>query len=97
MILFHMGVLGKQITSINTKKCELILEHEKMICERGIVAERVRNINQQVQKKYADIDSVSKKIEEIEERVYGKDNSLKEKYGKNLADREFYGDIKSNR
>lgn len=68
-----------------------------MICERGIVAERVRNINQQVQNKYADIDGVSKKIEEIEERVYGKDNSLKEKYGKNLADREFYGDINSNR
>ena len=88
-----MGTVGKRVKEKRTEIYNLILEHEEI----------VRNINKQEailrteeEKLLAQKELVKEtgdRARILEEKVYGEEDSLKEKYGDNLADRGFFADI----
>lgn len=96
LILFHIGVLGKKVAEKQCQLNNLILEHEKLRSRSNLLVGKAKDINEKIGKQEAKIVESEKRLDDLRQRVYGEENSLRTKYGANLADKRFYQDIKSS-
>ena len=97
LIILGLGKIGKQIK--DKKKCI-----EELVARHGEIKQRCNQLERNAEENDAKITeqkihvSEGKEIVEgIEKNIYGSKNSLKEKYGNNLADNEFYLNIKASK
>lgn len=96
LILLHIGVLGKRVCEKQCQYNELILEHEKLRSEHDFLVGKIMDINEKIGRQEVKIVESEKRLDDFKQLVYGKENSLKIKYGTNLGDKQFYQDIKSS-
>lgn len=95
LILFHLGKFGKRITEKQRHINELINYHEKIVQEQKDFTDRIEKISIKIKEQNKKVSIKEKDVSNLNEVIYGKHNSLKVKYKSNLADREFYKNIKS--
>lgn len=95
-IFFRIGKIGKQIKDKKNIIEELVIRH-------GDIKQRCRQIERDVENNIVKITEQrnqvcarKESVENLKEKIYGSKNSLKEKYGINLADNEFYVNIKES-
>lgn len=97
LIFLSLGTVGRRVKEKRVKICDFITEHEELI--RNANKQEVL-LRKQEEKLLAQENLVKENIERVrilEEKVYGEKDSLKEKYGANLADRDFFADIKHSK
>lgn len=95
-ILLGIGKIGKYVGK--KQKCidELIINHENI---KGRYSSTVRSIEElciKIEKQNNIISILEKKVQILEEKIYGNSESLKNKYQNNFADRNFYENIKES-
>lgn len=95
-IVFHLGQNGKRVAEKEKQIETLVLEHEKILHTCNSLREKVKVICINIEKKNDAISSLEKELSRRKELIYGSVNSLRTKYKNNLADREFYQDVKAS-
>lgn len=95
-ILFHWGKLGKLVAEKEDNIEMLILEHGSIKQNLDEKEKEIEETEKKIEIQQEDVLETEKKVFELERTVYGENNSLKEKYKDNLADREFYTKIKES-
>lgn len=94
LILLHMGEGGKRVAEKQKRIAELILEHDELVRKCGLISAELKERNSNIEKHKNLIQLSEKELYRIKQLVYGSENSLKQKYKNNFADKEFYKDIK---
>ena len=59
-------------------------------------SEKTEEVCEKIENQYSIISTLEKKVQILEEKVYGNNESLKNKYKNNFADRNFYEAIKES-
>ena len=95
-ILLGIGKIGKHVGEKQKYVDELIIKHEDI---KGRYSSTVRNTEEvctKIEKQNNIISTLEKKVQILEEKIYGNNESLKNKYKNNFADRNFYENIKES-
>lgn len=96
LILLGLGKIGRHVSEKQKYVDELIIEHEDIKRRCSFAAKNVEEACAKIEKQYSIVSMIEKKVQMLEEKVYGKNNSLKNKYKNNFADRNFYENIKES-
>lgn len=94
LIIFYLGEGGKKVAEKQKKIDELVLRHETIADDLNSIDKEIKALCIQIQEQTNIIFSLEESLRELKEQVYGEGNSLRVKYNHNLADAEFYKDIK---
>lgn len=95
-ILLGLGKTGRHVAK--KQKCvdELVIMHEEIKRRYNAVEKNMGEVCAKIEKQFSIVSAQEKKVQVLREKVYGKDDSLKNKYKNNLADRNFYENIKES-
>lgn len=96
LILLRLGKIGKRVAEKQRQIDNLILVHEKIIHQKISLQEDADKIRKRIDEQKEKIAGLKKSVNKLEELVYGSENSLKKKYKNNLADKEFWENIKAS-
>lgn len=75
---------------------ELIIKHEDIKRRYSLTKRNTEEVCGKIENQYSIISTLEKKVQILEEKVYGNNESLKNKYKNNFADRYFYENIKES-
>lgn len=95
-IIFHLGKIGKHVAEKQRKVDELIMQHEEIVRRFNLVTRSIEEICARIEEQCNIVSAIEMKEHMLKEKVYGKNDSLKIKYKNNLADKEFYENIKKS-
>lgn len=96
LLTFHWGKNWERIAEKKAQIDKLIFEHEEMIYNYNSINEEIKVLCKKIEKQNKVISLSEKDLYELKEFVYSDEKSLKMKYKNNLADVEFYKNIKSS-
>lgn len=96
LIFFGWGKIGRQIKDKKKTIQELLTKHGKIKQNVNLLERNIKEISLKIVEQSRQVFIRKEGVKSLEEKVYGSKNSLKEKYGSNLADNEFYVDIKAS-
>lgn len=96
LIFFGLGKIGKHIAG--KQKCvdRLLIMHEDIKKRQSLVLKNIEEVCVKIERQHSIISMMENKVRILEQRVYGKQDSLKSKYKNNLADTSFYENIKES-
>lgn len=95
-ILLGIGKIGRHVVEKQKYVDELIFKHEDITHRYSLASRDIEDICTKIEKQYNIIAALTKKVQIFEEKIYGNNGSLKNKYKNNLADRNFYINIKES-
>ena len=95
-ILFGIGKIGRHIAEKQKYIDELIIKHEDIKHRYSLVVKNTEEVCTKIEKQYSIISTLEKQVQILEEKIYGDNESLKNKYKNNFADRNFYKNIKES-
>ena len=90
LIILGLGKIGKQIKGKKKSIEELVARHGEIKQRCNQLERNVEEINVKITEQSNHVSALKEIVEEFEQKIYRGKNSLKEKYGNNLADNEFY-------
>lgn len=93
-ILFHFGEIGKCVAEKQKKIDQLIIEHENLASQSLSINGKIETLCARIEEQNNKISVTEKELHILEKAVYGEQGSLKARYKNNLADNDFYIDIK---
>ena len=96
LILFGIGKIGRHIAEKQKYIDELIIKHEDIKHRYSLVVKNTEEVCTKIEKQYSIISTLEKQVQILEEKIYGDNESLKNKYKNNFADRNFYKNIKES-
>ena len=96
LIFFGFGEFGKKIKVMKQKIVSLINDHGGLLADLSECELEYNNKEVEFERQREQVDSFSSEYNKIKTIIYETEDSLKKKYGKNLADREFFTDIKES-
>lgn len=94
LIILGLGKIGKCVAEKQKNIDSLIIKHEDIKRRNNLIAGDIEEIVVRLKEKNSMVSVLEQKVHFLEEKVYGKIDSLKKKYKNNLADKEFYENIK---
>lgn len=96
LILLGVGKIGGHVAE--KQKCvdELLIQHEDIKNRYNVFESSTENVRTKIEGKRNDISDLEQQVRIDEEKIYGNNESLKNKYKNNLADQYFYKNIKSS-
>ena len=97
LIILGLGKIGKQIKGKKKSIEELVARHGEIKQRCNQLERNVEEINVKITEQSNHVSALKEIVEEFEQKIYRGKNSLKEKYGNNLADNEFYLNIKASK
>lgn len=97
LIILGLGKIGKQIKGKKKSIEELVARHGEIKQRCNQLERNVEEINVKITEQSNHVSALKEIVEEFEQKIYRDKNSLKEKYGNNLADNEFYLNIKASK
>lgn len=97
LIILGLGNIGKQIKAKKKSIEELVARHGGIKQRCNQLERNVEEINVKITEQSNHVSALKEIVEELEQKIYSGKNSLKEKYGNNLADNEFYLNIKTSK
>lgn len=97
LIILGLGKIGKQIKGKKKSIEELVARHGGIKQRCNQLERNVEEINVKITEQSNHVSALKEIVEELEQKIYSGKNSLKEKYGNNLADNEFYLNIKASK
>lgn len=96
LILLGLGKIGRHIAKKQKYVDELIINHEDIKRRYSLTKRNTEEVCGKIENQYSIISTLEKKVQILEEKVYGNNESLKNKYKNNFADRYFYENIKES-
>ena len=72
---------------------ELVIKHEDIKRRYSLAVRNTEEVCGKMENQYSIISTLEKKVQILEEKIYGDNESLKNKYKNNFADRNFYKNI----
>lgn len=96
LILLGLGQIGRHVAEKLKYVDELIIKHEDIKRRYSLAVRNAEEVCEKIEKQYSIISTQEKKVQILEEKVYGNNESLKNKYKNNFADRNFYENIKES-
>ena len=96
LILLGLGKIGKHVAEKRKYVDELIIKHEDIKRRYSLAVRNTEEVCEKIEKQYSIISTLEKKVQILEEKVYVNNESLKNKYKNNFADRNFYENIKES-
>lgn len=94
LIILHLGKTGEHVAQKWKEIEELILEHEEIIRRKLPIDNEVALLCKKCQEQEEIVLLSEEEVNKLQEKVYGRENSLRTKYKGNLADSAFYNNIK---
>lgn len=96
LIFLGLGKIGKY--AAEKQKCidELLIKHEEIKQKYNLIEKNIEEVCAKIEKQYNVVSMMEKKVQILEDKVYGKHESLKSKYKNNFADNPFYENIKDS-
>lgn len=94
LIFLGLGTIGKKVIEQKNQIENLILQHSEINSNCSLIQEDIKKQCSDIEKQSAIVSAAEKEFNDLKECVYGNGISLKSKYKDNLADREFYENIK---
>ena len=89
LILLGLGKIGRHVAEKQKYVEELIIKHEDIKRRYSLAVRNTEEVCGKIENQYSIIST-------LEEKVYGNNESLKNKYKNNFADRSFYDAIKES-
>lgn len=96
LILLGLGKIGRHVAEKQKYVDELIIKHEDIKRRYSLATRNIEEVCRKIENQYSIISTLEKKVQILEEKVYGNNESLKNKYKNNFADRNFYENIKES-
>ena len=96
LILLGLGKIGRHVAEKQKYVDELIIKHEDIKRRYSLTKRNTEEVCGKIENQYSIISTLEKKVQILEEKVYGNNESLKNKYKNNFADRYFYENIKES-
>ena len=96
LILLGLGKIGRHVAEKQKYVEELIIKHEDIKRRYSLAVRNTEEVCGKIENQYSIISTLEKKVQILEEKVYGNNESLKNKYKNNFADRSFYDAIKES-
>ena len=96
LILLGLGKIGRHVAEKQKYVEELIIKHEDIKRRYSLAVRNTEEVCGKIENQYSIISTLEKKVQILEEKVYGNNESLKNKYKNNFADRNFYDSIKES-
>ena len=96
LILFGIGKIGRHVAEKRKYVEELIIKHEDIKRRYSLAVRNTEEVCTKIEKQYSIIAALAKKVQILEEKIYGNNGSLKNKYKNNFADKNFYKNIKES-
>ena len=96
LILLRLGKIGRHVAEKQKYVEELIIKHEDIKRRYSLAVRNTEEVCGKIENQYSIISTLEKKVQILEEKVYGNNESLKNKYKNNFADRNFYDAIKES-
>ena len=96
LILLGIGKIGRHVAEKQKYVDELIINHEDIKRRYSLAVRNTEEVCGKIENQYSIISTLEKKVQILEEKVYGNNESLKNKYKNNFADRNFYEAIKES-
>lgn len=98
LIFLGIGKIGKHVAEKQKYVDDLIIKHEDIKCRYSLAVRNTEEVCTKIEKQYSIISTLAKQVKILEEKIYGNNGSLKNKYKNNFADRNFvnvkpYGSI----
>lgn len=90
LILLGIGKIGRHVAEKQKYVDELIINHEDIKRRYSLAVRNTEEVCGKIENQYSIISTLEKKVQILEEKVYGNNESLKNKYKNNFADRNFY-------
>ena len=94
LIFLGLGTIGKKVIDEKNQIENLILQHSEINSNCSLIQEDIKKQCSDIEKQSAIVSAAEKEFNDLKECVYENGISLKSKYKDNLADREFYENIK---
>jgi len=91
-----LGKIGRHVAEKQKYVEELIIKHEDIKRRYSLAVRNTEEVCGKIENQYSIISTLEKKVQILEEKVYGNNESLKNKYKNNFADRNFYDSIKES-
>ena len=91
-----LGKIGRHVAEKQKYVDELIIQHEDIKRRYSLTKRNTEEVCGKIENQYSIISTLEKKVQILEEKVYGNNESLKNKYKNNFADRYFYENIKES-
>ena len=91
-----IGKIGRHVAEKQKYVDELIINHEDIKRRYSLAVRNTEEVCGKIENQYSIISTLEKKVQILEEKVYGNNESLKNKYKNNFADRNFYEAIKES-
>lgn len=94
LIFLGLGKIGKRV--VEKQKCidELLIKHEEIKQRYCLVTNNIEEVYAKMEKQQSELSMLEQEVQILENKVYGKHESLKSKYKNNFADKSFYENIK---
>ncbi len=96
LIFLKIGKLGKIVAQKQQRIEELVVEHEDIKKRCNLIVARIEDVCKKIDDQNRIVSTLQKEVHKFEEKVFGEFGSLKCKYKNNLADRDFYKNIKDS-
>ena len=96
LILLGIGKIGRHVAEKQKYVDELIIKHEDIKRRYSLAVRNTEEVCTKIEKQYSIIAALAKKVQILEEKIYGNNGSLKNKYKNNFADKNFYINIKES-
>ena len=96
LILLGIGKIGRHVAEKQKYVDELIINHEDIKRRYSLAVRNTEEVCGKIENQYSIISTLEKKVQILEEKVYGNNGSLKNKYKNNFVDKNFYEAIKES-
>lgn len=96
LILLGLGKIGRHVAEKQKYVDELIIKHEDIKRRYSLATRNTEEVCGKIENQYRITSTLEKKVQILEEKIYGNNESLKNKYKNNFADRNFYENIKES-
>lgn len=82
LILLGIGKIGRHVAEKQKYVDELIIKHEDIKRRYSLAVRNTEEVCTKIEKQYSIIAALAKKVQILEEKIYGNNGSLKNKYKK---------------
>lgn len=96
LIFLGLGKMGRHVAEKRKSVDELIREHEAIILRDSLATTNINEVCEKIEEQNIICSTLANKVQILEEKIYGNNESLKNKYKNNFADKNFYDNIKKS-
>lgn len=96
LILIGVGKMGRHVSEKRKYVDELIINYEDIKRRYSLAMTNIEELSENIKKQNSILSTIEKKVQTLEEKIYGDNESLKTKYKNNFTDRNFYENVKKS-